>query len=107
MNGKWRPGLREQLKFFVVDVQDDLMSCEARFCRGIGAKEKDGSGVCAACKTLLDLKESFVHSGRSLKQRRAIHWKPANGVYYHSYYDLKKQNEFLVKSVFDGNGNFL
>ena len=58
---------------------------------GIGAKEKDGSGVCAACKTLLDLKDlfqSFVHSGRSLKQRRAIYWKPANGVYY----DLTKQN---------------
>ena len=74
--------------------------------RGIGAKEKDGSGVCAACKTLLDLKDlfqSFVHSGRSLKQRRAIYWKPANGIYY----DLTKQNEFLVKSVFDGNGNFL
>ena len=36
-------------------------------------------------------------------RRRAIHPKPADT----AYYDLTKQNAFLVKSVFDGKGNYV
>ena len=58
------------------------------------SQERDGCGVCAACRSLVDLKASSRCS-------RAIYPKPADT----SYYDLTKQNEFLVKSVFDGKGN--
>lgn len=47
--------------------------------------------------------DSFVHAGRSLCRRRAIYPKPADV----AYHDISKQNEFLVKSVFDGKRNFL
>lgn len=72
----------------------------------VGSQETDGCGVCVACRSLLDLKDvffSFVHSGRALVRRRAIYPKPADT----AYYDLTKQNEFLVKSVFDGKGNYV
>ena len=52
---------------------------------------------------LKDVFQSFVHSGRALARRRAVYPKPADT----AYYDLTKQNEFLVKSVFDGKGNYL
>ena len=45
-----------------------------------------------------DVFDSFVHSGRSLIRRRAIYPKPADV----AYRDISKQNEFIVKSVFDG-----
>ena len=54
----------------------------------------------------MDLKnvfQSFVHSGRALTRRRAIYPKPADT----GYYDLTTQNESLVKSVFDGKGNYV
>ena len=69
-------------------------------------QEVETDGVCIACRTLRDLKgvfQSFVHSGRALAKRRAIYPKPADT----AYYDLNKQNEFLIKSVFDGKGNYL
>ena len=72
----------------------------------IGSKESDEYSICVACRSLLDLKDvfqSFVHSGRALVRRRAIYPKPSDA----AYYDLTKQNEFLVKSVFDGKGNYL
>ena len=47
--------------------------------------------------------QSFVHSGRALARQRAIYLKSADT----AYYDLTKRNEFLVKSVFDGKGNYL
>ena len=68
------------------------------------SQERDGCGVCVACRSLVDLKDvfqSFVQSGRALVRCRAIYLKPADT----SYYNLTKQNEFLVKSVFDGKGN--
>ena len=70
------------------------------------SQERDGCGVCVACRSLMDLKDvfqSFVHSGRALARRRAIYPKPADT----TYYNLTKQNEFLVKSVFDGKGNYV
>ena len=69
-------------------------------------QETETDGVCVACRTLRDLKgvfQSFVHSGRALARQRAIYPKPADT----AYYDLIKQNEFLIKSVFDGKGNYL
>ena len=78
-----------------------LLGTAARECR-----EKEGSGVCVACRSLLDLKDvfqGFVHSGRALSKRKVIYSKPADT----TYYDLTKQNDFLVKSVFDGKGNYL
>ena len=74
--------------------------------RGMESQEVDTCGVCVACRSLVDLKDvfqSFVHSGRALVRRRAIHPNPADT----AYYDLTKQNEFLVKSVFDGKGNYV
>ena len=62
--------------------------------------------VCLGRKSLLDLKDvfnSFVHAGHSLLRCRAIYPKPADA----AYHDISKQNEFLVKSVFDGKANFL
>ena len=59
-------------------------------------------GVCVVCRSLVDLKDmfqSFVHSGQALARWTAIYQKPADT----AYYDLMKQNGFLVKSVFDGN----
>ena len=58
------------------------------------------------CSGLLDLKnvfDSFVHAGRSLRRQRAIFPKPADV----AYRDLSKQDEFLVKSVFNGDGSYL
>ena len=52
---------------------------------------------------LKDVFQSFVHSSRALARRRAIYLKPADT----AHYDLTKQNEFLVKSVFDGKGNYV
>ena len=68
--------------------------------------EKDGCNVGVACRSLLDLKDvlrSFVHGGRALQRRRAIYLRPADT----AYHDLTKQNELLVKSEFDGKGNYL
>ena len=62
--------------------------------------------VCSGCRSLLDLKDvfdSFLHAGCSLHRRQAIYPKPSDV----AYRDLSKQNEFLVKSVFDGEGNYL
>ena len=47
--------------------------------------------------------QSFVHSGQALARWRAIYPKPADT----TYYDLTKQNEFLVKFVFDGKRNYV
>lgn len=61
---------------------------------------------CSKCSSLLDLKEAFqslVHSGGNLRRRKAIYPKPASA----SYRDLTKQNDFLLKSVFDAKGNYL
>ena len=63
-------------------------------------------GACSLCSSLLDLKEVFqnlVHSGENLRRRKAVYPKPAN----ESYRDITKQNDFLVKSVFDAKGNYL
>ena len=63
------------------------------------------SGVCAACIILEDLKDmfnSFIHTGQALKRRKKIRMKPGR-----VYYDLTKQNDFLVRSVFDAKGNYL
>jgi len=62
--------------------------------------------VCQDCASLLELKElfsSFYHSGRALKKRKAAYKKVQGSVYY----DVGKQNTFLLQSVFDSNGNYL
>ena len=68
--------------------------------------EKVSTDICIECRTLLDLKplfDTFVHSGRALSRHRAVYTKPTGT----DYYDLTKQNNFLIKSVFDGKGNYL
>lgn len=63
---------------------------------------EDGGGVCQTCSNLLEFKElfnSFYHSGSVLKGRKAA-YKKANS----TYYDVGKQNKFLLQSVFDSNG---
>ena len=78
--------------------------------RGISvmrSQGRDGCGVCVACRSLVDLKnvfQSFVHSGQALARWRAVYPKPACK---HCLLRPNKQNEFLVKSVFDGKGNYL
>lgn len=72
----------------------------------MGSQERGGCSDCGACRSLLDQKDmfqSFVHNGRALVRWRAIYPKPADTVYY----DPTKQNKFLVKSVFDCEGNYL
>ena len=62
--------------------------------------------VCRNCKTLLDLRDifnSFVHSGNDLKKRRVGYPKPSDA----AYRNIKKQNEYLLKTVFDGKGNYI
>lgn len=62
--------------------------------------------VCPSCRGLLDLQDlyrGFVHSGPALCKRKAIYPKPGSA----TYQDVKKQNEFLLKTVFDGKGNYL
>ena len=77
--------------------------------RGIVALKQQKSShnnVCQACASLLDFKElynSFYHSGRELKRRKAAYKKATGSIYY----DVKKQNNFLLQSVFDSNGNYL
>ena len=61
---------------------------------------------CPKCSSLLDLKDVFVnliHSGGDLRRRRAIYPKSGSA----SYRDITKQNDFLIKSVFDARGNYL
>ena len=61
---------------------------------------------CAAEDSLLDVHEvfqDFVRSGSDLRRRRAIYPKPADA----SYRDISKQNDFLLKSIFDAKGNYL
>jgi len=72
----------------------------------VQSQERNGCGADVVCSSLVDLNDvfqSFVHSGRALAKRSTVHPKPADT----AYYDLTKQNEFLVKSVFDGKGNYL
>ena len=58
------------------------------------------------CSSLLEFKglfDSFYHSGSVLKGRKAAYKKAPNS----TYYDVGKQNKFLLQSVFDSNGNYL
>ena len=68
--------------------------------------ERDKGGVCDHCEGLLDLRDifdSFVHAGRDLKRRRTGYPKPKDA----SYRNIKQQNEYLLKTIFDGKGNYL
>ena len=47
--------------------------------------------------------DSFYHSGSVLRRRKAAYKKAPNS----TYYDVGKQNKFLLQSVFDSNGNYL
>ena len=77
--------------------------------RGIAKLRQQKSGddsVCRACASLLELKglfNSFYHSGSALKKRKAAYKKAQNS----TYYDVGKQNKFLLQAVFDSNGNYL
>lgn len=68
--------------------------------------ESDKGGVCDHCEGLLDLRDifnSFVHAGRDLKRHRTGYPKPKDA----SYRNIKQQNEYLLKTIFDGKGNYL
>ena len=59
--------------------------------------------ICLQSKSLLDLHsifDSFVHSGRDLKRRKAIYPKSAGS----SYAIVKEQYNYLTRTAFDGNG---
>jgi hypothetical protein len=73
---------------------------------GLNSSPGGSEGVCRNCKTLLDLRDifnSFVHSGNDLKKRRVGYPKPSDA----AYRNVKKQNEYLLKTVFDGKGNYV
>lgn len=73
--------------------------------RGSAVKRGDNE-VCQACKSLLELQDlfkSFYHSGSVLRTRKAV-YKKAPGA---TYYDVDKQNKFLLQSMFDSAGNYL
>ena len=66
----------------------------------------DGEIICQACTSLLEFKglfDSFYHSGSILRRRKAAYKKVQNS----TYYDVGKQNKFLLQLVFDSNGNYL
>ena len=74
--------------------------------KGMKSSSASEKSECSKCSSLLDLKEVFqslVHSGGNLRRRKAINPKPASA----SYRDLTKQNDFLLKAVFDAKGNYL
>ena len=79
---------------------------KSRFRDGEDTSESGRGGVCAQCKVLEDLRsifDSFVHTGAALKRRRKIRPKPAGA----SYLSVKAQNKYLLKTVFDGTGNYI
>ena len=47
--------------------------------------------------------KSFVHAGRDLKRGRTGYPKPKDA----SYRNIKQQNDYLLKTIFDGKGNYL
>ena len=59
--------------------------------------------VCAYNASLYLIFDSFVHSGRELKRRKKIYPKPTGSSYAH----VKEQNNYLIKTIFDGKGNYL
>ena len=70
------------------------------------AGQSDKGGMCNHCESLLDLHsifKSLVHTGRDLKRRRAGYAKTRDA----SYRDVKLQNKYLLRTVFDGKSNYL
>ena len=63
--------------------------------------------VCKSCvcslKDLNEIYKSFLHTGSDLKRCKAIYTKPRCT----PYYNIKQQNEFLLKTVFDAKGNYI
>ena len=81
------------------DIQSGMKMAIAR-------ERAEESSVCSSCVTLLDLRDIYrglVHSGQALRKRRAIYPKPGDA----TYQDIMKQNKFLMKTVFDGTGNYI
>ena len=73
---------------------------------GMCAISGTDEAICLQCKSLLDLCsifDSFVHSDRDLKWPNAIYPKPAGS----SYANVKEQYNYLIRTVFDGKGNYL
>ena len=73
---------------------------------GMNSRQHDEGRVCDHCESLLDLRDifnSFVHAGRDLKRRKTIYQKPGDA----AYRNIKQQNEYLLKTIFDGKGNYL
>ena len=73
---------------------------------GVCAISGTDEAICLQCKSLLDLRsifDSFVHSGRDLKRHKAIYSEPAGS----SYANVKDQYNYLIRTVFDGKGNYL
>jgi len=80
--------------------------------KGLGSTGRKGEdlkahgAVCADCTSLIDLRDifhSFVSSGSDLKKRANAYPKPRGSVYR----SIKEQNKFLMKTVFDGKGNYI
>lgn len=73
---------------------------------GMSSGQRGEGSVCDHCESLLDLRDifnSFVHTGRDLKRRKTLYTKAGDA----AYRNIKQQNEYLLKTVFDGKGNYL
>ena len=65
---------------------------------GVCAISGTDEAICLQCKSFLDLHsifDSFVHSGRDLKRRKAIYPKPAGN----SYANVKEQYNYFQNSI--------
>ena len=74
--------------------------------RGEDADSSNQGSVCQQCTSLLDLRrvfDSLVHSGSNLKRRKKGYYKPPGS----SYRNIKEQNNYLLRILFDGKGNYL
>ena len=71
--------------------------------KGGNLKIDDVCGDCKGLQDLCDVFNSFVSSGGSLKKRKNAYSKPSGSVYR----NIKEQNKFLQKTVFDATGNYI
>ncbi len=68
------------------------------------------SRVCSRCNPILsrytDVLKGLVHQGTELRKRKHVNPNPkrANAI---PYWDVKRQNEWLLSNVFDSMGNYL
>ena len=68
-------------------------------------QKSSGSVPCSTCSCLLASKgifDSMVHQGRELSKRKKQRMKRGD-----LYYNVKDQNQFLMKNIFDAVGNYV